>query len=790
MSLTTPLQIAESILAHGWNPVPIHYKAKNPIGNGWQKLIITKDNVAAHFNGARMNVGVQLGRNSKGLADIDLDCPEAVTLAPRYLPHTYSCFGRASKPRSHFLYYIDDAPDNGTIPIKDIDGKKTIIELRIGGGKKGAQTVFPGSTHESGELIEWVSDKEPARSTFAKLKTAISKIAVGVILMRAWPQRSGHFASLALGGFLSRAGWSIEEIEKLVDLVVRDDKMRDESVRTERNAAEAYARGEKALGLPGLRENFGDVPANAIAKILDYDADAQLSTDELYELVYGDTDSLKQPAGETNSFKQPPDETETTPDDDEVSETAPAFSEESLALVFTKLHVGTLRYVAVWGKWLIFDGSKWDFDETLKTYSMARILCRAAANKINKPSHAKATASAKTRNAVVTLACSDPRHAATVEQWDADPWLLNTPGGVIDLRNGKRRAHRATDYMTKMTAVTPDAKCPIPIWLGFLTTVTDKDIELQQFLQRVSGYALTGSTREHTLSFLYGTGANGKGVFVNTVAGILHDYHKTAPLETFTVTSNERHPTELAMLRGARLVTISETESGKRWAESRIKTLTGGDPITARFMRQDFFEYMPQFKLMISGNHRPGLNSVNEAIRRRVNMVPFNITIAKEARDKNLTEKLKAEWPGILAWMIEGCLQWQKIGMQPPKVVTDATDDYLDSEDKLGRWIDECLERDPNGWMSSTDLFYSWKHWAEDNNEWVGGQTKLSIDLKEAGFKPVRKPHANGFAGLRLKPFAGPVSCRVVGAKGQCRLAGACEATGVCQYAESQNLSH
>jgi putative DNA primase/helicase len=206
------------------------------------------------------------------------------------------------------------------------------------------------------------------------------------------------------------------------------------------------------------------------------------------------------------------------------------------------------------------------------------------------------------------------------------------------------------------------------------------------------------------------------------------------------------------MLRGAGLVTVSETEANKRWSESRIKTLTGGDPIDARFMRQDYFEYLPQFKLMISGNHRPGLNSVNEAIRRRVNMLPFNVTITEEQRDRNLTEKLKAEWPGILAWMIDGCLQWQRIGLQPPTIVVAATDDYLESEDKLGRWISECCERNVNAWTSSSDLFYSWKNWAEENNEYVGSQTKFSIDMQEAGYKHRRLSTGAKFSGLRLLP--------------------------------------
>jgi putative DNA primase/helicase len=473
------------------------------------------------------------------------------------------------------------------------------------------------------------------------------------------------------------------------------------------------------------------------------------------------------PIPEVAAPKSDPDPIIPKPDEPkpEAPDSAPLLSEDYLALQFTKAHAETLRYVAPWGKWLIYDGAKWNFDEKLKAFTMARQICRTAAKPINKKKEGKAVASAKTRSAVISLAQSDPVHAASTEQWDVDPWLLNTPNGVIDLRTGRRRDHNAADYMTKICGVTPGRACPIPLWSGFLATVTANDTDLQSYIQRMLGYALTGITIEHALFFLYGMGANGKGVLMNTVARILNDYHKTASQETFTSSPNERHPTDLAMLRGARLVTVSETEQGKRWAESRIKTMTGGDPITARFMRQDFFEYDPQFKLMISGQHRPGLNSVNEAIRRRFHLLPFNVVIPVKQRDKRLTEKLVKEWPGILSWMIEGCLEWQKIGLQPPPIVVAATNAYLAGEDKLSRWIADRCERIQDWQTSSGDLFASWVSWAEENREWVGTQTSFSNALTEAGFEHYRTESTRGFKGLRVLPVE-PFSEHGLGRRG------------------------
>ncbi len=200
------------------------------------------------------------------------------------------------------------------------------------------------------------------------------------------------------------------------------------------------------------------------------------------------------------------------------------------------------------------------------------------------------------------------------------------------------------------------------MWRAFLTRVTDNDDALQAYLARVCGYWLTGYTHEHALFFLYGTGANGKSVFIETVQGYMGDYATTAPVETFMAARGERHPTELAGLHGARLVVSPETESGRHWNESRLKQITGGDTITARFMRQDFFTFKPTFKICIVGNHKPSLRTIDEAIRRRFHLIPFNVTIPAGERDPKLAEKLKSEWPGILAWAVKGCLEWRKVG--------------------------------------------------------------------------------------------------------------------------------
>jgi putative DNA primase/helicase len=427
----------------------------------------------------------------------------------------------------------------------------------------------------------------------------------------------------------------------------------------------------------------------------------------------------------------------------------PEFADDALALAFTEKYGDDLRYIDAWGRWCYWNGHLWETDNTLSVFDKARAVCREAAGTAETKGTAQRAGSAVTVAAVERLARSDRRHAATVDQWDADPWLLNTPCGIVDLRTGDIRPSDRTAYCTKAAAVAPDGDCPR--WLTFLARVTGDNAELESYLQRMAGYCLTGLTREQALFFLYGLGANGKTVFVNTLTGAMGDYARIAPIELFLDSKNESHPTGIAGLQGARLVSAVETEDGRRWAESKIKALTGGDRVTARLMRQDFFEFTPQFKLLVSGNHRPGLRSVDEAWRRRFNLLPFDVTIPAAERNPRLSEELREEWPGILAWAVKGCLDWQRIGLSAPAAVTGATDAYMDAEDRLTLWIADRCERNRGSWTGASHLFESWKTWAEAAGEFVGSQRRFSQDMQAHGFTPQRNMAGRGFLGIALK---------------------------------------
>jgi putative DNA primase/helicase len=420
-------------------------------------------------------------------------------------------------------------------------------------------------------------------------------------------------------------------------------------------------------------------------------------------------------------------------------------TEDDIAEDFALKYEGTLRFDHHVGKWFVWTGFYWKVNETGMAFDHARRLCRAHRGTSSKMSSKKAA------EGVEHMARRDPRFAVTSEIWDRDPFLLGTPGGTVDLRTGELKPANPTDYITKVVAVSPAPKgTPFPVFQKFLTEATSGNLDLQRFLQQWAGYCLTGDTREQALVFIYGTGGNGKGKFINALTEIVAHYAKVAAMDTFVATRNQRHLTELAMLKGARLVTASETEQGQRWSESRINQLTGNDPITANFMRQDHFTYVPQFKLLLIGNHKPKLGSVNEAARRRFNIVPF--VHKPPVPDNTLEAKLREEYPAILRWMIDGCLDWQENGLVRPEIVKETTSEYFEEQDVLGQWLQAKCDCGPGKKESATALYESFKEFAQANGEDWGSATTFGTTLSERGFKK-KKSSGSVYSGIALKPL-------------------------------------
>ena len=425
-------------------------------------------------------------------------------------------------------------------------------------------------------------------------------------------------------------------------------------------------------------------------------------------------------------------------------------SEDAVALSFTATYGATMRFDHDANRWYEWSDDHWKPNAKGVAFDYCRTLSREASEGASVKTLV-AVRKAGFASGVERMARTDRTHAVTQEVWDADPWLAGYPGGVVELRTGQTRPASPGDHITKRLGAAPADKADCPLWLRFLNDATLGDAEMIRFLQQWFGYSLTGDTREHALVFIYGSGGNGKSVALNIMMRILGDYAVTASMDTFTASRSDKHPTDLAMLKGARLVTASETEEGRAWAESRIKSLTGGDRISARFMRQDFFTFAPQFKLVVVGNHKPALHNVDDAARRRFLIVP--LVHKPVTPDKTLESKLVAELPEILRWALDGLADWRKNGLVTPSAVAAATDQYFNDQDMFGQWLaDECRAETENLhlWSSRKELFASWTSYAKRNGEDAGTSRKFCATMRGKGFGEQKKGKERAFVGVML----------------------------------------
>lgn len=422
-----------------------------------------------------------------------------------------------------------------------------------------------------------------------------------------------------------------------------------------------------------------------------------------------------------------------------------AVSEDALALGFAGQHP-ELRWSPGMG-WMVDKGDHWSRDDELHRYDAARRLTREAATLSGDEKQAVRVGSAKVVNAIITLAQSDSRMVTPIAAWDADPMALNTPAGVFDLNTGASRQRTAQELHTRITRVGP-ASMSTPAWDKFLLDMFCGDRDLIAFMQRLLGYLLTGLTKEQKLFFWYGLGANGKSTLLDFALWVMGSYGLKLPASVLMHTSMERHSTELAQLQGKRLAVSSELDEGQHWAESRIKELTGDEELTARFMRQDNFTFRMTQKHVIVGNYKPRLRGGDAALARRFVLVPFNARFEGAKRDTTMLDKLRAEAPGVLAWMIRGAVDWSANGLSIPASVAAASADYMRDNDDMAQWLEECCERE--GSARASDLYASFSAWKKARGEHAPSQTAWGSRL--TSLPGITKRMSNGvrYDGVRL----------------------------------------
>jgi putative DNA primase/helicase len=435
------------------------------------------------------------------------------------------------------------------------------------------------------------------------------------------------------------------------------------------------------------------------------------------------------------------------------------------ALRLVKLFGSNIRYVYEFNSWIYWDGVRWLTDNDGHMYRLAketaRSIAQEAANENDESrrrslmQHALKSENKQQLDSMVQVAKTEEGVTISQVELDQDKYLLGTPNGVVNLKTGGLIDNSKNSMITKQAGTAYDRNAKCPKWLKFVDEITDGNKELANYLKRIVGYSLTGDTREHKLFFLHGFGANGKSVFVTTIQDLLGDYSMQTPVSTIMTKGRGSINNDIARLRGARFVATTETEEGSRFNESEVKLIIGGDIIAARFLHQNYFEYKPQFTLWISGNHKP-VPGDSYSIWRRIILIPFDVRFSGDKKDKGLARKLRGELPGILNWAVEGCLEWQDKGLKTPQVILDATKDYQTEMDRINSWMQDCCIDKASNHCSTTasDLYQSYKGWADDNGEWRMNQRILGTKLAERGLQKRRESRGWVYRGIKLSDTA------------------------------------
>ncbi len=691
---------AAKYVKSGYAPIPIPAGRKAPNLSNWQHLRMQLEDVPKYFNNGQ-NVGILLGEPSGGLIDVDLDTPEAVAAGRYLLPDTLRS-GRESSPNSHYWYRCEPVPDTAKFQMpRSGEGPEMFVELR----STGKQTVVAPSVHPDGDRYAW-GEGETATISGPELVERVREVATAALLARHWPSKGRHEITLAAAGYLGRR-LAPERVEAIIEAaagVAGDEECRDRS-RAVRDTLEGLQAGRPVTGGPALDKLAPGVP-------------------EILTKWWG---WRREPAGIINTHN---------------TGKAESFNLTDLGNAgrLVAHHGDDLRYCYPWGVWLIWDSRRWAVDETGEIHRRAKQTVKGIYREASEAEekrreelakHALRSEAEARIQAMISLAKSEV--PIMPQALDASPWLLNTTNGTVNLRTGELRDHRREDLITKIAPVEydPEAAKLAPTWAATLERAIPQPA-VRAFFKKLCGYAISGDVSEHVLPVLYGTGANGKSTILNALLEAAGEYGMQAAPDLL-IAKRGGHPTEVADLFGMRLVASIEVEDGRRLAEALVKSLTGGDKVRARRMRQDFWQFDPTHTAFLCTNHKPEIRGTDAGIWRRIRLIPFTETIPPEEQDRKLPERLRAELPGILAWAVEGCLEWQREGLTAPDEVRRATGNYRAEMDVIGAFLrDECeVGKDYNATFK--EVFARYEEWCEEAGEKPETRRKFNARLKERG---------------------------------------------------------
>jgi P4 family phage/plasmid primase-like protien len=700
---STPNRLLTAYDEFGWKQVKVSRELKKPVYDDWQKITVPREDLRRHVEGGG-NVGIQAGQVSDWICAADLDSEEAVRMAPKFLPETLKS-GKQGIP-THWIYR---SPGAGYRQFRDVD-RTMLLELKASENGAGHQFVVEPSTHPEKGPYRWMPAFNPAlvaEVSKEDLTSRLGHLAAAVLIARNFPPDGGHDYANSLCGYLLRNGTPCEDLEVILEACWPADKVRHHNVTgAVATTAAKLSRNEPVTGGRTLEGLAPGLP-KALAKALGW---------AHREIELGK-------AGHESQGRH--------------------LTDMGNAERFVDQAGHKVRYCYEWGTWLVFDGARWARDvgggrvRKLAKTTVRAIYREVAAvpdDAIRKATakHASASEAAARMDAMLKLA--ECEVAITPDELDSDPYLLNCLNGTVDLRTGDLRDHRQDDFLTKIAPVGFDPTATAPLFTSFLERVQPNE-QVREFLKRAVGYGASAEVSEQCLFINHGNGMNGKSTFQEAIAAVLGDYSMRAPTEMLMSRRTGGIPNDIARLKGARFVAASETEEGRRLAESLVKDLTGSDTITARFMRAEFFDFSPTHKLFLSTNHKPEIRGTDLAIWRRIRLIPWDVKIPPAEEDKKLTAKIQDELPGVLNWIVAGCLLWQDQGLNAPEEVRAATKEYRTEMDTLARFIEERCVVGESKEIQSAILYRAYKSWCDETGEEKQSQVWFSKRLSERGFE-------------------------------------------------------
>ena len=792
------LAAALAYVARGWRVIPLHSPTRNggctcgraecaSIGKHPRTRSGLKDSSASSAviqewwrTWGRANIGIVTGARS-GLVVLDVDARHSgheslITLQERYgaLPETLRVATGGGGEHWYFRHPGADVLLRNVAGLDDLSG----LDIRGDGG----YVVAPPSWHQSGAQYEWIMSPKDAPTAAAEEGVMVATLPSWLLALLSKPRAEKTLPAVRPAP--DRLDWAVRDtaqywLDKALERAregTRNDRgfwlacqlrdagltmdeaeswMRDYATQTPGrgySAREALSSLRQAYLSPAResarsrererepaknRQRYPTRGANALAAV-PFDDDGEDGEDDDGAGGKG-TGKDKGNRGEDGPPKPPPG----VSPDGRANRT-----DLGNARRLVERHGENMRFVATWNQWLIWDGRRWRRDTTAEAFRLAKETVASIYLEVLHSEESderkeivkwavKSEAEARIRS-MLALAQSEPEIALDSDAFDRSPYLLTVENGTLDLRGGKLLPHERRHLLTRLAPVVYDPEAQCPTWLTFLTRIMDGDAALIAFLQRAIGYSLTDDTSEQVLFLLHGNGQNGKSKMLEAIEGVVGDYGMQTPTTTLMAKRDNNIPNDVARLKGARFVKAIETDEGHALAESLVKQMTGGDMLSARFMRGEWFDFRPSFKLWLAANHLPQIRGNDDGIWRRIRYIPFEVQIPEDERDNHLGEKLQAEYSGILAWAVQGCLMWQREGLKPPEKVTRATSEYRETMDRFSAFLDDCCVLSKNATVSAKRLRIAYEQWCTENGEHPKNQTWFGLQLQRRGITKVR----------------------------------------------------